>query len=127
MSWTEFIKYTGILYLLYYGVNILVDLLWPSRSKPTEEAHQVLHFSEQVEPIVVESPTTSTSNTKEHAAYEEQEEQLEETWERDESDTEELTLHQENINSSSGGIFTMVELNKAAKSEAVMYTGHLVY
>lgn len=124
MSWTEFIKYTGILYLLYYGLNILVDLLWPSRSKPTEEAHQVLHFSEQVEPIVVESPTTSTSNKKEHVA---QEELQEETWERDESDTEELTLQQENINSSTGGIFTMMELNKAAKSEAVMYTGHLVY
>lgn len=124
MSWTEFIKYTGILYLLYYGLNILVDLLWPSRSKPTGEAHQVLHFSEQVEPIVVESPTTSTSNKKEHVA---QEELQEETWERDKSDTEELTLHQENINSSTGGIFTMMELNKAAKSEAVMYTGHLVY
>lgn len=124
MSWTEFIRYTGILYLLYYGVNILVDLLWPSRAKPTEEAHQVLHFPEQVEPIVVESPTTSTSNTKEHVA---QEELQEETWERDENDTEELTLKQENINGSTGGIFTMVELNKAAKSEAVMYTGHLVY
>lgn len=127
MSWTEFIKYTGSLYLLYYGANILVDLLWPSRARPIEEAHQVLHFSEQVEPVVVESPTTSTSNKKEHVTHEAQEELQEETWERDESDTEELTLKQENINSSTGGIFTMVELNKAAKSEAVMYTGHLVY
>ncbi len=127
MSWTEFIQYTGSLYLLYYGVNILVDLLWRSRSKPTEKTHQVLHSSEEVQPIIVESPVVSQDDKKDHAVHEEQEEQQEETWERDENDTEELTLKQENINSSSGGIFTMMELNKAAKSEAVIYTGQLVY
>src|SRR5690606_14103286 len=91
MNWTDFIKYTSILYFFYYALNILIDLLWPGKQKSLEEEDKVIRFAEEVQPIVVDgTPALERPQTEEALSDEDEEENT--LWVRGKYDTEELAL-----------------------------------
>lgn len=127
MNWTDFIKYTSILYFFYYALNILIDLLWPVKQKSLEEEDKVIRFAEEVQPIVVDGAPTQERPQTEEALSDEDEEQEHQEWERGEHDTEELVLHEENITETTGGVFKVEELIAKAKTGTIVFKEQVVY
>ena len=127
MNWTEFIKYTGILYFLYYALNILIDLVWSVNPKPKEGDDKVILFAEDAQPIVVESAPEPEKPKEEGDLSKENEEQENTQWERGEYDTEELVLREENITETTGGVFQVEELIAKAKAKTIVFKENVVY
>ena len=125
MNWTDFIKYTSILYFFYYALNILFDLLWPGKQKSLEEEDNVIRFAEEVQPIVVGTPAQERPQTEE--ASNEDEEQENPQWVRGKYDTEELVLREENITETTGGVFKVEELIAKAKTGTIVFKEQVVY
>src|SRR5690606_10853824 len=119
MNWTDFIKYTGILYFIYYALNILIDLLWPGRQKSLEEEDKVIRFAEEVQPIVVDgTPAHERPQTEEASSNEDEENTV---WLRGKYDTEELVLREENITETTGGVFRVEDLIAKAKAKTIVF------
>jgi hypothetical protein len=127
MNWTDFIKYTSILYFFYYALNILIDLLWPVKQKSLEEEDKVIRFAEEVQPIVVESAPAQEKPQTEEALSDEDEEQENTLWVRGKYDTEELVLREENITETTGGVFKVEELIAKAKTGTIVFKEQVVY
>lgn len=127
MNWTDFIKYTNILYFFYYALNILIDLLWPVKQKSLEEEDKVIRFAEKVQPIVVDGAPTQERPQTEETLSDEEEEQENPHWERGEYDTEELVLREENITETTGGVFKVEELIAKAKTGTIVFKEQVVY
>ena len=127
MNWTDFIKYTSILYFFYYALNILIDLLWPVKQKSLEEEDKVIRFAEEVQPIVVDGTPGQERPQTEEALSDEDEEQENPQWERGEYDTEELVLREENITETTGGVFKVEELIAKAKTGTIVFKEQVVY
>ena len=125
MNWTDFIKYTSILYFFYYALNILIDLLWPVKQKSLEEEDKVIRFAEEVQPIVVDGIPEQERPQTEEALSDEDEENPQ--WERGDYDTEELVLHEENITETTGGVFRVEDLIAKAKAKTIVYKEQVVY
>src|SRR5690606_37488679 len=126
MNWTDFIKYTGILYFFYYAINILIDLLWPGKQKSLEEEDKVIRFAEEVQPIVVDgTPAQERPQTEEALSDEDEEENT--LWVRGKYDTEELVLREENITETTGGVFRVEELIAKAKAKTIVFKEQVVY
>src|SRR5690606_41572110 len=102
MNWTDFIKYLGIVYLIYYGVNVIIDLLKPQKGLVIEGEEDLLEFSESIGTTIIEDePESKNDYTPDESTGNEIDGRLEE-WVRDEGDTEELNLISENVNVSTG-------------------------
>src|SRR5690606_235833 len=127
MNWTDFIKYTGILYFLYYTLNILIDLLWPVKQKSLEEEDKVIRFAEEVQPIVVDGTPAQERPQTEEVLSDEDEEQEYTIWVRGDYDTEELVLREENITETTGGVFKVEELIAKAKTGTIVFKEQVVY
>ena len=127
MNWTDFIKYTSILYFFYYALNILIDLFWPVKQKSLEEEDKVIRFAEEVQPIVVDGTPAQERPQTEEAFPDEDEEQENPQWERGEYDTEELVLREKNIIETTGGVFKVEELIAKAKTGTIVYKEQVVY
>ena len=125
MNWTDFIKYTSILYFFYYAINILIDLLWPGKQKSLEEEDKVIRFAEEVQPIVVDGvPEQERPQTEEALSDEDEEDTV---WVRGKYDTEELVLREENITETTGGVFKVEELIAKAKTGTIVFKEQVVY
>ena len=127
MNWTDFIKYTSILYFFYYAINILIDLLWPGKQKSLEEEDKVIRFAEEVQPIVVDGAPAQEMPHTEEALSDEDEEQENTLWVRGDYDTEELVLREENITETTGGVFKVEELIAKAKTGTIVFKEQVVY
>ena len=127
MNWTDFIKYTSILYFFYYALNILIDLLWPVKQKSLKEEDKVIRFAEEVQPIVVDGAPTQERPQTEEALSDEDEEQENTLWVRGDYDTEELVLREENITETTGGVFKVEELIAKAKTGTIVFKEQVVY
>src|SRR5690554_2216215 len=127
MNWTDFIKYTSILYFFYYALNILIDLLWPGKQKSLEEEDKVIRFAEEVQPIVVHGVPAQERPQTEEVLSDEDEEQENTVWERGDYDTEELVLHEENITETTGGVFRVEDLIAKAKTGTIVFKEQVVY
>ena len=127
MNWTDFIKYTSILYFFYYALNILIDLLWPVKQKSLEEEDKVIRFAEEVQPIVVDGTPAQERMQTEVALSDEDEEQENPQWVRGKYDTEELVLREENITETTGGVFKVEELIAKAKTGTIVFKEQVVY
>lgn len=127
MNWTDFIKYTSILYFFYYAINILIDLLWPGNQKSLEEEDKVIRFAEEVQPIVVDGVPEQERPLTEEASSDEDEEQENTLWVRGKYDTEELHLHEENITETTGGVFRVEDLIAKAKAKTIVFKEQVVY
>src|SRR5690606_9329641 len=125
MNWTDFIKYTSILYFFYYALNILFDLLWPGKQKSLEEEENVIRFAEEVQPIVVDGAPTQEKPQTEEASSDEDEENT--VWVRGKYDTEELVLREENITETTGGVFRVEDLIAKAKTGTIVFKEQVVY
>ncbi|WP_262246529.1 hypothetical protein [Parapedobacter soli] len=54
MNWTSFLLTLALIYLAYYGLNLLYDLFTTRRPPGTEKAGNVLFFDEDVRPQIIE-------------------------------------------------------------------------
>src|SRR5690606_1064137 len=125
MNWTDFIKYTSILYFFYYALNILIDLLWPVKQKSLEQDDKVIRFAEEVQPIVVDgTPAQERPETKEALSDEDDENTI---WVRGKYDTGALVLREEKITETTGGVFKVEELIAKAKTGTIVVKGQVVY
>ncbi|WP_158856376.1 hypothetical protein [Lunatibacter salilacus] len=115
MGWTEFIKFLASGYLLYYGFLITMDLLKPEHDDLISGEEDLVEFPEEtLEPIndVVESPAGYSPTPDQKPGEEEMESH---------------TLLRENINESTGGISSMVDLFQLAQNETIDVKKQLVY
>lgn len=54
MNWTSFLITLALIYLAYYGLNLLYDLLTARRPPGSESTGDVLFFDEDVRPEIIE-------------------------------------------------------------------------
>lgn len=115
MGWTEFIKFLGSGYLLYYGFLITMDLLKPDQEDLISGDEDLVEFPEEtLEPFndVADAPAGYSPTPDQKPGKEEMESH---------------TLLRENINESTGGISSMVDLFRLAQNETIEVKKHLVY
>ena len=115
MGWTEFIKFLASGYLLYYGFLITMDLLKPEHDDLISGEEDLVDFPEEtLEPIndVADSPAENSPTPDQNPGEEEM---------------ESFTLVTENINESTGGISSMVDLFRLAQNETIEVKKQLVY
>jgi hypothetical protein len=127
MEWTEFIKYLSIGYLLYYGLIVIMDLLKPARSGALNGEDDILEFSEAFKTTLVEPFAEYQANSSSQNLSEQQFEENGEEWVREEEDTEDLELLEENINVSTGGVTSMQELFRLAQNQSIEVRKQLVF
>lgn len=58
MNWTSFLLTLSLAYLIYYGLNLLFDLLIAHRPPNSEDNSEVLFFEEHSEPQLIDYPET---------------------------------------------------------------------
>ena len=115
MGWTEFIKFLASGYLLYYGFLITMDLLKPDQDDLISGDEDLVEFPEEtLEAIndVADSPSGYSPTPDQKPG---------------EVEMESITLVTENINESTGGISSMVDLFRLAQNETIEVKKHLVY
>jgi hypothetical protein len=113
MNWTEFVKFLASGYLLYYGILILLDLLKPERDALLTANEDLVEFPEEAQTTLIEEEDAPPSNL----TFEDQREPEDEEW----------PLYRENVNVSTGGIGSMVDLFRLAHDETVEVKKKLVY
>lgn len=126
MNWTDFVTYLFIAYLIYYGINVIVDLLRPQHKSVLDGEGDVLEFSEAVATTIVEEGLPINSEVPDRQEIHKSDGMIEE-WIRSEADTEELNLISENVNVSSGGVSSMQELMKLAQDKSIEVKKQLVF
>lgn len=127
MNWTDFIIYLSIAYLIYYGINVIIDLLKPHRRSVIGGEDDVLEFSEIVGTTIIEDDFTHKKEAVSDGQGISNAEGLTEEWVRDEADTEELDLITENVNVSTGGVTSMQELMRLAQDQSIEVKKDLVF
>lgn len=126
MNWTDFVTYLFIAYLIYYGINVIVDLLRPQHKSVLDGEGDILEFSEAVATTIVEEGLPINSEVPDRQEIHKSDGMIEE-WIRSEADTEELNLISENVNVSSGGVSSMQELMKLAQDKSIEVKKQLVF
>lgn len=126
MNWTDFVTYLFIAYLIYYGINVIVDLLRPQHKSVLDGEGDVLEFSEAVATTIVEEGLPINSEVPDRQEIHKSDGIVEE-WIRSEADTEELNLISENVNVSTGGVSSMQELMKLAQNKSIEVKKQLVF
>ncbi len=116
MGWTEFIKFLISGYLLYYGILILLDLLKPEKGILLVGEEDLLEFPEDTQTTIIEEEESSQYGGATSGVQMTKEEEGEQ-WE----------LYQENVNVSTGGVSTMIDLFRLAQDETIEVKKHLVY
>lgn len=56
MNWTSFLFTLALVYLAYYGLNLLYDMLRTRRPPKTDSTGDVLFFDEDVRPEIIVPP-----------------------------------------------------------------------
>jgi len=74
MSWTTFLTVVFIVYLVYYGLNLLYDLFKAKRLPETDDYSEELFFTDDSEPELIElksetSVAEANSNPQSPKAY----------------------------------------------------------
>lgn len=125
MNWTDFVKFLTMAYLVYYGINVILDLL-KQQNKSVAGEDEVLEFSEFIGTSIIEDddPTKVEGDPEPSGSSAEG---LVEEWIRDEGDTEELDLISENVNVSTGGVTSMQELMRLAQDQSIEVKKQLVF
>lgn len=127
MNWTDFVTYLFIAYLIYYGINVIVDLLRPQHKSVLDGEGDILEFSEAVATTIVEEGLPINSEQIPDRQEIHKSDGMIEEWIRSEADTEELNLISENVNVSSGGVSSMQELMKLAQDKSIEVKKQLVF
>ncbi|MFO7824351.1 MAG: hypothetical protein R6V72_10460 [Cyclobacterium sp.] len=116
MGWTEFIKFLISGYLLYYGVLIVLDLLKPEKGILLVGEEDLLEFPEDTQTTIIEEEEFSQNGGSPSGVPITMEEEGEQ-WE----------LFKENVNVSTGGVTSMIDLFRLAQDETIEVKKHLVY
>lgn len=127
MNWTDFVTYLFIAYLIYYGINVIIDLLRPQQKSVIDGEGDVLEFSEVVGTTIVEEEFPINNKPIQDLQELHKSDGIMEEWIRNESDTEELNLISENVNVSTGGVTSMQELMKLAQDKSIEVKKQLVF
>lgn len=54
MNWTSFLLTLTLIYLAYYGLNLLYDLLMSRKSPASDSKGDTLFFEEDIQPEIIE-------------------------------------------------------------------------
>src|SRR5690606_4038914 len=120
MAWIEFTKYLAAAYLLYFGINVIIDLLKLKRDHDVLDDNEVLEFSEPFETAIIKekdyninTPQVPAVNKKEHTSMT--------------AENQELLQNVEKINVSSGGVTSLSKIIELAQNDTLEFTKKIVY
>jgi hypothetical protein len=127
MEWISFIKYLSLGYLVYYSINLFLDLLKPSSDKNSFDDREILEFSESLETQIVEPSEDSYPQTVDQSRTQIQKMEEVESIVQNEVEEERFELVAENYNVSTGGVSSMQELFKLAQNQSIEVKKQLVF
>ncbi len=127
MEWTQFIQYLSLAYLIYYGLNVIIDLLKPSSGKTLNGEDEMLEFSEGLEATLVEPFDEFQTNSVGQTHSEQSSTEITPEILSENENDEEMELFEENINVSTGGVTSMQELFKLAQNQSIEVRKQLVF
>ena len=130
MSWTKFFYIIIGIYTFYYLINIVIDSLKNKEINDRSSQADELTFQEDIEPENIKPERNPAPTTINKLAELESVEELAPTkvvWERQDEDTEEITLVSHNTNTSTGGTTQMSELIRLAQGSTINYKNSLVF
>lgn len=120
MAWIEFTKYLATAYLLYFGINVIIDLLKSRRDPNAQGEEEILEFSEPFETAIIEEESYTISNPQVPAANQKEDTSMA-------AENREWLLKGENINVSSGGVTHITKIFELAQNDAIEVTKKIVY
>lgn len=120
MAWIDFIKYLAAAYLLYYGINVIIDLLKSKGDLDLHDEDEILEFSEPFETAIIEDEKYGIGNSNNQATNTGDDA-------NSEKDNQEWLLKAENINVSSGGVTNIAKIFQLAQNDAIEITKKIVY
>src|SRR5690606_31336994 len=112
MAWIDFIKYLLAAYLLYFGINVIIDLLKLKRDPDVQGEDEILEFSEPFDTAIIEEESYNLSTPKVQAADKNEDTSMI-------AENQEWLLKGENINVSSGGVTKLTKLFELAQNDAI--------
>ncbi|MVN23031.1 hypothetical protein [Mucilaginibacter arboris] len=132
MSWTKFFYIIIGIYTFYYLIIIVIDSLKNKDINDPSSQMDELTFQEDIEPENIKPEITAAPTTIEKLAELENVEEIgpapaKVVWERQDEDTEEITLVSHNTNTSTGGTTQMSELIRLAQNNTINYKNSLVF
>lgn len=120
MAWIEFTKYLAAAYLLYFGINVIIDLLKLKRDHDVPDDNEVLEFSEPFETAIIEEKDFNISASPVPAVNKKEETNMT-------AENQEWLLKGENINVSSGGVTSLSKIVELAQNDTIEFTKKIVY
>lgn len=120
MAWIEFTKYLAAAYLLYFGINVIIDLLKLKRDHDVPDDNEVLEFSEPFETAIIEEKDYNVSAPKVSAVNKKEDTKMT-------AENPEWLLKGENINISSGGVTSLSKIVELAQNDTIEFTKKIVY
>lgn len=121
MAWIDFIKYLAAVYLLYFGINVIMDLLKSKRDLGEKVEDEILEFSELFETTIIEDKNPNLNKSKETVSHEGNNAR------NKPDDNQEQLVNKENINISSGGVTNISKIFELAQNDAIEVKKKIVY
>ncbi|MCA5006141.1 hypothetical protein [Sphingobacterium bovistauri] len=122
MNWTNFLLILTLLYLTYYGLNLLYDLFRARKPIKNESAEELLFFDEDIQPQLIlpkEEPQQDVDRISQPSIDMEFDYQiLEQTAKETQASTNPI---------QSTGAVSLKELFSLAKINLIEYTGEISY
>jgi hypothetical protein len=120
MAWIEFTKYLAAAYLLYFGINVIIDLLKLKRDHDVPDDNDILEFSEPFETAIIEEKDYNISAPQIPAVNKKEDKNMT-------AENQEWLLKGENINVSSGGVTSLSRIVELAQNDTIEFTKKIVY
>lgn len=121
MAWIEFTQYLAAAYLLYFGINVVIDLLRSKGNPAMQDGNEILEFSEPFETTIIEDKNPNLNKSKETVSHEGNNAR------NKPDDNQEQLVNKENINVSSGGVTNISKIFELAQNDAIEVKKKIVY
>jgi len=121
MAWIEFTKYLAAAYLLYFGINVVIDLLRYKGNPAMQDGNEILEFSEPFETTIIEDKNPGLNKSKETASDEGNY-----AFNKPDNNQERL-VKGGNINVSSGGVTNIAKIIELVQNETIEAKKKIVY
>lgn len=120
MAWIEFTKCLAAAYLLYFGINVIIDLLKAKRDHDVPDDNETLEFSEPFESAIIEEKDYNISAPQVPDVHKKEDTNMT-------AENQEWLLKGENINVSSGGVTSLSKIVELAQNDTIEFTKKIVY
>lgn len=125
MSWSKFTIVIAICYVVYYSVNIIIDMLKGNNSAASTNGGDVLTFTEDIQTTYVEDGIEVIPKRETITNYDSDKKEV--VLEPVDDNVDELSTVMENMNISTGGVTNMSDIIKLAQAGTIEFKRSLVF